>query len=292
MNNMKIAFWGNAKGKCGVTSNLACISIASSIKYAYKTVLIENHDQINKLENVLMYNRGNYHMRESDNLFHKIGMNHILNQLAAETFNTDKMSNQPLMLKEKEHWMIKEASLEILDNSLYYIPTNNTINRETFDYNLYGNINNILKALESFADITFIDTSNHNSLSSKIILDEVDLVVVNLIQNSYLITNFFENYSSILSKCVFLISSYRNNSNLSIHKISKTHLISKSNIATIPYNVEYQEAVSQGTVIEFLSRNYSCKKNDPNYPFVHEVKKAVNMIFKQVEILGQKEVCH
>jgi hypothetical protein len=290
---MKIAFWSNAKGKCGVTSNLACISIASSIKYAYRTVLIENHDQNNTLENVLMYNRGNYHARESDNLmFQKVGMNHVLNQIAAESYNTENRSNHTLMLKEKEQWMIKEASLEILDNSLYYIPTNNTINRETFDYNLYGNINNILKALESFADITFIDTSNHNSLSSKIILDEVDLVVVNLIQNSYHITNFFENYSSILSKCVFLISSYRNNSKLNINKISKTHLINKSNIATIPFNVEYQEAVSQGTVIEFLSRNYRCKKDDPNYPFVHEVKKAVNMIFRQVEILSRKEVCH
>jgi uncharacterized protein YutD len=187
--------------------------------------------------------------------------------------------------------LIKEASIEILNNSLYYIPPSFAANSYTFDYDLYGYINPILDVLESFADITYIDTTNENNLSSKIILDAVDLVVVNLVQNATDINNFFENYSSILSKCVFLISSYHKENELSLNKISKSNSINKESIAAIPYNVEYQDAVSNGTIVEFLSRNYSCKKTNPNYDFVREVKRAVYMIMNTVDNIRQKEVC-
>jgi len=330
---LKIAFWSNSRGNSGVTSNLACISVASAMEYSHKSILIENHYQKNKLENVLMYNRANYHSREeANNQFKHIGMDYFINQLSTgryevpmgnstsnvmkdtsnvvkdtsnvmkDTSNVMKdtsnvMKDTSNVMKDTSNVMkdtsqvIKNSSLEILSNSLYFIPPSYVTNRETFEYNLYGNINRILEALDAFADIIYIDTSNKNNLSSKIILAEVDLVVVNLNQNSSMIKSFFDDYSSILSKCVFLISSYHKESSLNINKISKNHLINRANIATIPYNVEYQEAVSQGTVVEFLSRNYACKRTNPNYNFVHEVKNAVYMIYRNLGLISQKEKC-
>lgn len=294
---MKIAFWSNTGGNSGVTSNLACISVASAMEYSYKAILIENHCQKNKLENVLRYNRANYHLCEEDNdQIKHVGMNYIMNQLSNGKFESQLFDHASKSIREEkrleeESKLIEEASIEILSNSLYYIPTSNGSNIETFEYDIYGSINHILKVLDSFADITYIDTSNKHNLSSKIILEEVDLVVVNLVQNSSMIQNFFENYSSILSKCVFLISSYHKESSININNISKTHFINKSNIATIPFNVEYQEAVIQGTIVEFLSRNYTCKRTNPNYNFVHAVKKAVYMIINNLELTSHKEKC-
>lgn len=287
---MKIAFWSSSKGSSGVTSNLACISIASAMEYSYKSILIENHYQKNKLSNILMYQRTNYIEKEVNYHFRQVGIDYLINQFSnvkydigilKESSGTDQVSTRA----------IKEASLEILDNTLYYIPVSYQFNQETFDYNLYGNIKDILDATEEFADITYIDTTNRNNLSSKIILEEVDLVVVNLIQNSSMIQNFFDNYSSILNKCVFLISNYNKKSSLNLDKISRIHSISKPNIAAIPYNIEYQEAVSQGTVVEFLARNYSCKRGNPNYAFIREVKKAAAMIIKNAANISQKEEC-
>ena len=157
------------------------------------------------------------------------------------------------------------------------------------DFDLYDKIEYILDIFETFADIIYIDTSNGNNLSSKVILDEADLVVVNLAQNNSMIQNFFDNYSSILHKCVFIISSYRKKAKLTINKISKTHLIDKSNIAMIPYNVEYHEAVSHGNIVEFLMRNFSCKRSHPNYTFIKEVKKAVEMIMRNMELNHKEE---
>ena len=287
---MKIAFWSSARGSSGVTSNLACISIASAMEYSYKSILIENHYQKNKLGNILMYRRANYIEREENYQFKHTGIDYIMNQFAKEK-DDYKIPDNSHVPDQDFAQLIKEASLEILDNFLYYIPVSCQINQETFDYNLYGNIKEILKAAEGFADITYIDTSSQNNLSSKIILEEADLVVVNLVQNSFMIQYFFDNYSSILNKSVFLISNYNKNSDLNLEKISKTHSINKPYIAAIPYNIEYQEAVSQGTVVEFLSRNYTCKRKSPNYIFIREVKKAAAMIIKNAANIKQKEEC-
>jgi hypothetical protein len=311
---MNIAFWTSAKGGSGVTSNLACISVASAMEYAYRALLIESHHQKNTLGNVLRYQQVSKAKEEGYN-FRRTGMDYIINEFSAQHYYND-FTDQPLKAirnkligeeeetrmsstesrqtakspKEKSQ-IFKEAALEILDNYVYYVPNSEQINKNTFDYNLYDNIKDILDASDTFADITYIDTSNANSLSSKIILEEVDLVVVNLTQSATMIKYFFDNYSSILNKSVFLISSYNKNSNLNINKISKTYSINKSNIAAIPYNIDFQEAVSQGRVVEFLSSHYACKRINPNYHFVREVKKAVYMIFKNIENLGKEEVC-
>ncbi len=277
---MKIAFWGNGNYSSGVTSNLACISIASTIEYSYKAIIIENHQQKNKLENVLMYNL-RYRLQELQNESRYSGMNHLLNYYYMDTKAREN--------KECSTNIIKEASLEVLYNKLYYLPTDYVSNHYTYEYNLYVTIKELLKELDEFADITFIDTCSHK-LSSKIILDEADLIVVNLIQNQSMIKDFFENYSSIIRKCVFLISNYHSGSIMNIYQISKVHLINPTHIVSIPYNVEYQQALYQGTVVEFLSRYYNCEKENPNYKFVKQVKLAVRMINKNMFLSSVSEV--
>jgi len=269
---LKIAFWSSAKEKIGVTSNLACISVASVLEYSFKAILFENHCQKNRLDNILRYHNTNYCLREDYN--YKIG-EVVLREAIEDIYPVYQEASQ--------------VATEISNSSLYYIPPANITNTRTFDFDLYDKIESILDMFETFADITYIDTSNGNNLSSKIILDEADLVVVNLAQNNSMIQHFFDNYSSILHKCVFIISGYRKKAKLNINKISKTHLIDKSNIAIIPYNFEYQEAVSHGNIVEFLMRNYSCKRSHPNYIFIKEVKKAVEMIMRNLE-LSHKEV--
>lgn len=283
---MKIAFWTSGQGNSGVTSNLACISIASAMEYSYKSVLIENHYQKNRLGSMLKYQwRTNL---EKDYQFKKVGIDYIIQQFENNRYEEDMVKGTHSTDQEPAK-IIEEASLEILDHTLYYIPVNYLYNQQTFDYNLYHNIKDIMEATENFADITFIDTSSQNNLSSKIILNEVDLVVVNLVQNPNMIQYFFDNYSSILSKCVFLISNYNKKSSLNLNKISKIHSINKFMIAAIPYNIEYQEAVSRGTVVEFIARNYKCSRRNPNYFFMREVKKATAMIMMAASNISKKE---
>lgn len=300
---MKIAFWSSAKGSNGVTSNLACVSIAMAFENSVKTILLENHYQKNTLADMLIHRQEKRKNRNTVNVSRYKGLEHVINQLSRNRYNRyfnytdvdaeEKPDNEHwvlrdsigthtyLTLKEDEK-LIKEASFEILINSLYYIPIGNQINEFVFDYILNENILKILWASEIFAGYTFIDTSNINHMSSKIILDKADLVVVNLIQEEDLIDQFFRNYSSLLSKSIILLSEFNYNS-LKSDTLSGKYPIQTSKIISIPYNMEYNQAVQQGAIVEFMTRNYGCKKDNPNYEFIRAVKRAVFVIHEELD---------
>jgi hypothetical protein len=301
--NMKIAFWSSAKGSNGVTSNLACVSIAMAFENSVKTILLENHYQKNTLADMLIHRQAKRKNRNAVNVSRYKGLEHVINQLSRNRYNRhfnytdmtaeekpddelwvlkDSKGRKTYLTSKEDEKLIKEASFEILINSLYYIPIGNQINEFIFDYILNENIMKILWASEIFAGYTFIDTSNINHMSSKIILDEADLVVVNLIQEEDLIDQFFRNYSSLLSKSIVLLSEFNNNSLKSDTLLGK-YPVQTSKIIAIPYNMEYNQAIQQGTIVEFMTRNYGCKKDNPNYEFIRAVKRAVFVIQEELD---------
>lgn len=291
---MKVAFWSSVRGSIGVTSNLACVSIAMAFEQSCKTVLLENHCQKNPLENMLFQRREKRPDRNALNVSRYTGLEHIMNQLSkggargsrgCNVIQDKKAYDEIWMLKDSHYKdtklicmenekLIKEASFEILLNSLYYVPIGNQVNQFIFDYTLNDNIIKILWASEIFASYTFIDTSNENNLSSKIILAEADLVVVTLVQDQEVIEHFFDNYSSLLSKCIILLHESKSTAS-GIPAISRKYSFHKSKIIPIPYNIEYSQAIRQGTIVEFMTRNYRCERGSPNYPFIAGVRHAV-----------------
>lgn len=279
---MKVSFWSPVHNDCAVTSNLACISILLSMLFSYKALLIENHQQRNRLENLLKFNTNRYYVREDGNYHYKhTGMNSILYQLSmGKRKRQFKDTHKAMAVK-----MIETVSYNVLGSRLFYIPYGNRTNKDIYDYDMHNHIKTILEASDEFADITFIDTTNKNNLSSKVVLEEADLIVVNLTQDTKIINEFLKKYSSILSKCVFLISNYNKSSRLNINQISQTHLINKSDIAAIPFNHDYQEALKYGKLIGFLLDYFHCDRKDPNYYFVKEVKNAAMMIYKAIEVI-------
>lgn len=275
---MKIAFWSNGDYSSGVTSNLACISVASTFEYAHKSIVFESHQQKNRLEDMIRYNII-HKKREISNYTKQLGMNRILNYyLKNEELKKKYEQGKEEMLKIESN-LIHDSSLGILEDRLFYIPTDYVSNHYMYEYKLYHIIKDLLSELDQFADITYIDTSSHK-LSSKIIIDEADLIVVNLLQNSKMLEDFFSNYSSIFHKCVFLISNYQMNSHININYISSEYLIHRDRIVAIPSNDDYQLALQEGSLVGFLARNYKCNSSNPNYVLTKQIKRAVHMIHK------------
>lgn len=307
---MKVAFWSSARGSIGVTSNLACVSIAMAFENVGRTVLMENHYQKRPLENMLIHRKENIRRQnivlEKDkiilgnfsNIARYKGLEHIINQLSKKQYKyaEDYQAITGNIIKEEEYWTLKdssgkkqkyineycdnlfrEASFEILINSLYYIPIGNHFNEFIFDYILNDYIMNVLQASEKFAGYTLIDTSNTNYLSSKIILDEADLVMVNLSQDQELIDRFFRDYSSLLSKSIILLNGL-NNDSCNSYRILQKYSFNMNKVIRIPCNQDYRQAVEHGTIVEFMTRNYECREDNPNYSFIMGVKQAVYAI--------------
>ena len=92
--------------------------------------------------------------------------------------------------------------------------------------------------------------------SSRKILQQADLVVVNLNQNLPLLSHFFRNYSSIQEKAFYLIGNYDGKSELTKSAIMKQFHIPGAKIGTIPHDTGFSDAMSRGQLIPFLLKNY------------------------------------
>ncbi len=265
---MKIAFWSNAHGKNGVTSNLACISVMEILEQKRKNLLLENHFNINNLETVLNQSMARNKLNEY-NFYNQKGIEHLIRKL-----HSGYSMGTAASLKNA----VSNSVMTFMGDRMHYLPQNYLMNQEVFDYEFNQVVNPMFQLLEEFCDTVYIDTAVGNTLSSKIILEESDLIAVNLSQNSYILEDFFEHYQSLMKKSVYLLGNYTPESKYTKAYIMRKYQIPRNKIAVIPYNVQFKDAVTSGSLIAFLNKNYQCGRKSENYYFIREVKKAVAMI--------------
>ncbi len=273
---MKIAFWSNSNEKCNVSANLAAISVASVIRYPYSIIMMENQLSNSLGKAFLGTNRVKCLREAGTNYYDGGGMEGLLRKIYRGNYQSEILGTH---LKE------------IINQHLFYIPQTKVIHNEIFDYEFDQCIYPLFKMIDDNADICLIDTASHNNLSTKTILNEADLIVVNLCQHQSILEDFFMNYSSIISKAVFIISNYDFHSKLNSRWISMKYDIPLENIILIPNNISYQNAYLRGSVVAFVYRNYSCVKGNPNYIFIQSIRKAAFIIIKKAEqMVKQKEI--
>jgi hypothetical protein len=274
---VKVAFWSNAGEMCTVSENLAAISVACAIRSPYSIISMENHLCNHNLGKV--YNRGT-----RTNILDEVGTNYYdgsgFEGLLRKIYRGDIRPD-----------ILKSYLMEIINKHLYYIPQSRIIHNEIFDYELDHCIEPLFRMIEENSDLCFIDTASNNNLSTKIILEESDLIVVNLCQKSSVLEDFFLNYSSLITKSIFIISHYCHHSMYNLRQISNQYNISPELIIPLPENVRYDNAYRSGSVHEFISRNINCIKENPNFLFIQAVKKASHTVIKKAELLAkQKEI--
>ncbi len=274
---MKVSFWSNANEMCTVSANLAAVSVACAIRSSYSIISMENHLCSHNLGKA--YNGG---LRA--NILDDVGTNYY-----------DGSGFEGLLRKiyrgDSRPGILKSYITEIINQHLYYIPQSRILHNEIFDYELDHCIEPLFRIIDDNTDLCFIDTASNNNLSTKIILEESDLIVVNLCQKSSVLEDFFLNYSSLISKAVFIISHYNQHSLYTLRQISNQYNISPGLIIPIPDNERYENAYHNGYVHEFISRNINCNRENPNYLFTQAVRKASNIVLMKMEALAkQKEI--
>ena len=255
---------------------MAAISVASVIRYPYSVIVLENHLRNSNLGRA--YLRG-----ERVDLKNEVGTNYydgggiegLLRKIYRGSMNTD---------------LLKSHLKEVIQEHLYYIPQTRVIHSEIFDYEFNYCVQTLFRLVEENADICFIDTASSNNLSTKTILDESDLIVVNLCQDQGVLDDFFLNYSSLFSKSVFIISNYDSRLYLKYKRIAQMYQVPIEDIIPIPPNNLYQTAYLTGSVVEFVSGNYSSIKESPHYFYINSIKKATYLIIKKAaHLLKAKE---
>ena len=258
---MKIAFWSNSPGKSGVTGNLSCISILSAITEPSKMVLFENHVSMNNLGSTFLNPNSYDILHEKQSYFIENGLGRVLSFCNSDhgIVNAD---------------MVYRTCLSVYDQRVFYLPTG-ALNQDLLEYRLCRQTGEILNLLESYLGNVIVDLSSTTLESSRRILQEVDLVVVNLCQNFQLLSHFFRNFSEIQKKAFYVIGNYCEESVITKSTIVQSYHLPGNRVGTIPHNRRFADALTKGSVVSFLLRNWNCTSDNVNYPFMQAAKETV-----------------
>lgn len=258
---MKVAFWSNVRGKSCVTSNLACMSVLSALSCpGRRTIVFENHQNIINLGNT-------YFSPYSDNTVHE-STNYSVNTGLEKIF---QFVEQGELLPEDRFFCYTK---DFFGKQLLYLSSESIHNADVLEYQMSKECCRTLDYLEKYSDMVFVDTSAAPLVSSRKILQEADIVVVNLVQNPSTLSHFFRNYSDIRKKAFYIIGNYEEERALNKHAIMQEYGIMENRIGTILHNRDFADALSSGQLIPFLSKNYCCAPDDENYPFIAAAKEA------------------
>lgn len=263
---MKVAFWSNARGKACVTSNLACISVLSVLSSDSpdkRTIIFENHQNIINLGNVFISPNSKKEVREQNKYRVEQGLSKVLCHME--------------MGEEPSQEQIYHYSRQYLGKQLFYLPCEGTKNGELLEYQLERECIPTIQCLEKYSNRVFVDTAATTLVSSRKILQQADVIVVNLSQNLSMLEHFFGNYSSIQSKAFYVIGNYDGKANLTRGMIMQHYHIPGRQIAVIPHCTQFSDALSEGMIIPFLLANYYCDRDNPNYSFIQGAKEAVQL---------------
>lgn len=260
---MKVAFWSNARGICGVTSNLAGISVTSALMGKQKTILLENHFHLNNLEGILNQSLERNLVKEYT-YYSQIGIDHLMRRLHSGL--------------EVER-AVRDCSISITEG-LYYLPQNIQMNTEQFNYEFSQVVYPLLQLLEKQGYVVCFDLEQDSSLSSRIILNEADVIVVNLCQNPAILEDFFEQYSSLKKRAFYVVGGYSQESATTISMIQRKYQIEKERIGVVPYSVAFANAMNQGKLVPFLKRTYKEGKKSENKRFMEELKNSSRLLWE------------
>lgn len=274
---MKVAFWSNGRGRSCVTSNLACISVLSALDCPKaRTIVFENHKNIINLGSTLFKQHSSNAIRESGTYTVESGLGRVLRLME----QGEEISPDNLYCSTEDY----------LGKRLFYLPSDPVKNPDYLEYYLEREAIRTMNFLERYSDVVMVDTSASALASSRKILQQADLVVVNLSQNLQMLSHFFRNYASIQKKAFYLIGDYDEASELTRGEIKKRFHIPGSRIGTIPHNPAFSDAVSEGRLIPFLLKHYACGYEDEQYFFMKAARETVELFHYQLRQRKEVEI--
>lgn len=124
-----------------------------------------------------------------------------------------------------------------------------------------------------------LDMAKCSISESKNVLDEAELVVVFLSQSETEIQKFFERFSSLVPKAIFVIVDYQRDTENSCRKIKAKYGINNDDIGIIPHNDAFENASEEGKLEQFILNGMHNTTEKCNYSFISNIRKLAKKIY-------------
>ncbi|MBO4325252.1 MAG: hypothetical protein J5845_07665 [Lachnospiraceae bacterium] len=144
----------------------------------------------------------------------------------------------------------QNRSLEIVEDHLYYLPLNQCLRSDIYEYSFEREFADITEYCNAHFDFLFLNTASQGNLSTKTILSASDLVVVCLPAAEWVLDILLERYSSLLPKALLVFCGDPDSGFL--RRMKKKHSRYRDKMFYIPLTDELKEAVRIGRISDFF----------------------------------------
>ena len=269
---MNIVFWSKYAGRCATSGNMLAVSVMSSLVYSVGGILLQMDNRSRALDEVFEGKRSMNLIMEEYAYYCSKGMDELMDRSQINGLTVDD---------------VKDNVVPIRNTSMSYIPTSIKIQKSLRDKDIISSSKALLNVLKENFAYSFIDCVNGDSPMTKSVLDNADVIVVNICQgmnDSLAITD-----KKLKDKCVYLVGRYDAGSNESLSDICRKHNIDREDIMCIPYNIAFHDAIVEGRLVPFMSKNMLARRFDDNFDFINNVYRATHMILKKAGYDETKE---
>lgn len=164
------------------------------------------------------------------------------------------------------------------------LPGTNTKYREIYEKEIKETFQDIISLAEACYEMVYIDASSGMNEFVEMIFDQADVIVVNLCQNKRVLEDFFERYDIDYDKMLFVIGNYDDASDYTRKNLCKRIKLMKRDLTfTVPYNIQFRDAMSRAQLTEFFLQNIGCERDDDNFDFIQELTSFAHLLQKRSE---------
>lgn len=252
---MKVAFWDGIRSCDDVTGYIAAISTFCAIKYEKKVFLGSNHISSKTLKDYFFGS------------FIKSGGERILRYM---------FYGEPEYFRQLWERQTEKEFLTL--EGIHVVPLPDLMERHMFYHNVRSKT------------LYFMDVSGGMNASVRLALEEADKVVVFLPQNIIEIRRFFDMYSSIIPKAIFLILNYREDRKGDPAFLCRKYGLHGKHVGIFPHCEDFSGACEMGSVERFVRENFQLTEEHENFDFMRCIARAARMILGYEEEKEEHEL--
>lgn len=254
---MKIAFWSNVHGQTGTTSNILAVSLLTAIR-KNEVALLQSHFTLNNLSSPLLG------MDILPDSFRDTGIDALMRHFKSRPLSEDIVKTDAIAV----------PGLNQQFNLFIGTGKNNELD---YEKEMLAAHKPIIKSIDEFHDYTFVDVRSGYRSVSQSILENSDIVVVCLDQNTLVIDRYFK--KPIKSANVYyIIGNYDEASKYNIRNLTKKYPELKNRTAMICHNSEFMDSLNDGKAVQFMLKNSDCTKESSNYEFIQSVRNCMKLL--------------
>lgn len=244
---LNIVGWSPYRGAGGVTAHLLAMSLTAALFYGLKVYIRADHFGTRPLEGYISALRREMPISDEHDFYSDPAYPNYLKWKMVYTHKVDRWANK------------NERGYILSDNLCLLSPVD--------DAN-----ENVFPAYEG--DICFIDSSGCNSLYSFTNLENSDIIIVFLPDNTTEIRNFFSQYRIILHKCFFVVNRFSGDRAF-LFNLAKKHRVLSKRLAEIPYCGDFANACMCGALDSFIDEGLADRADSTYLRLIRELTRNV-----------------